>query len=232
MYPEPYFDKQILSKEHKEIKKTGFVVDTILAHDPNMSVYGLNITMGWPLPISLNSYEMLYRELMVLSSENAYVYPYAQTHMTLMTLVNFKKNRYPNEKTECIKTLVPEIISSSCLEAGLKPFMINIGPPVLLKSAAILPVLNFTREVLRLREKIAPLLNKAFSLKAEVPQNIHSTILRFLKNPSDTNAFIKKFESLAKNKIIGQAVINELSLTLETKPYMRDGINLHRFSLT
>jgi hypothetical protein len=43
--------------------------------------------------------------------------------------------------------------------------------------------------------------------------------------------FRAKIESMAVKHRIGEAVINELLLTSETKPYMRDGDVIHCFKL-
>ncbi|MBI4825206.1 MAG: hypothetical protein HY807_02105 [Nitrospirae bacterium] len=228
----------MLSKLHKEIRRDGFAPDFFLPIHPDMPVYGLNIAFGWPLPSPLKeSYEYLYRELLALGYD-IYVYPYHQTHVTVMTLVNFKKHQYPGEKVvEEIEKLVPDIIEllsrelSAGSESDIKTFKIDVGPPILFKSASILPIRNPDKTVYRLREKIALLMKDAFSLEVEVPQGVHSTILRFLKSPSDANVFIQKFESIAANTHMGEVTINELLLTSETKPYMRGGEILHRFRL-
>ncbi len=234
MYPEPYFDKKELSKEHDEIRRTGFEPDTFLPIQPDLPVYGLNIAMGWPFPARLKKpYEKLFHKLSSLGPD-IYVYPYNQTHITVMTIVNFKNHQYPGKEIKNIEKLVPKIIdivSKGLSGHEFKSFKINVGPPVLLKSAAILPILNPTKEVFRFREKIAPLLEDAFGLKVEVPRCVHSTIMRFLKYPPDVNRFIEQFELIAADTRMGESPINELLLTSETKPYMREGDVIHRFKL-
>jgi len=232
LYPEPYFDKEVLDKEHEEIRKNGFEPDTILITQTDLTVYGLNIAIGWPFPAPLKEpYEKFFHELSILGPDT-YLYPYANTHITVMTLVNFKEHQYPGEEVKEIKELVPEIFKLVSRELHeFKPFKIDMGPPVILKRAAIIPILNPTGEVLRFREKIRPLLENTLSLKVESPKGVHSTILRFLKCPPDVNGFIAKFESIAANTRMGEVAINELLLTSETKPYMRDGEILHHFRL-
>lgn len=230
-YPEPYFSKKELDEEYEEILKNGFEPDAFLSTQPDLPVYGLNLAIGWPFPELLkNYYTKLSRALAALSPD-VYVYPYSQTHITIMTLVNFKKNQRAEQE---FKKLIPEItklISLELFSLNFNSFKINFGPPVLLKRAAILRILNPTNEICRLREKIAPLLRDSFNLQVEIPHSIHSTILRFLKHPPDTREFIEKFETIAANTKLGQASINELLLTSETKPYMRDGKKLHSFRL-
>lgn len=236
MHPEPYFDKEKWNKLRKEIERDGFEPDTILPIQPDRPVYGLNITMGWPLPAPLKEpYEKLFHELSTLGPD-IYVYPYEQTHITVMTLVNFKNHQYPGKDVNEIKRLVPEIISLvsqglSALEQEFKPFSINVGPPVLAKSAAFLPILNATNEVCLLRKKIAPVLGDSLSLKVEIPRAVHSTIVRFVKRPDNVSKFMAKFESITANTHLGEATITEFLLTSETKPYMRGGEKLHVFQL-
>lgn len=240
MYPEPYFEREKLSILHEEIKRDGFKLDDFLPKYPDLPVYGLNIAFGWPLPDPLRkSYNSLYNELLTLGPD-VYVYPYHQTHVTVMTLVNFKKYRNPTiEKVRELGQLVPKIISiisreiSNNVRHEIKSFKIDVGPPVLLSNAVILPILNHTEEVFRFRKIITPL------LKDELPQEvifrnakfIHSTILRFIKQPSAVNKFMKKFELIAKSTKLGVATISELLLTSETRPYMRGGEKLHKFKL-
>ncbi len=208
---------------------------------PDLPVYGLNISFGWPLPDTLKEpYEELYYELLTLGPD-IYIYPYNQTHVTVITLVNFKKYENPTtEKVREFEELVPKIISlisrelSDDLGHEFKPFKIDVGWPVLLKNTAILPILNPRENVFLLREKIAPLLKDLFPreiIEFRDPKFIHSTILRFMKPPLDVKGFMATFESVAVKHRIGEATINELLLTSETKPYMRGGEKLHHFRL-
>lgn len=230
-YPEPYFSRKELDEEYEKIFKSGFEPDAFLSTQPDLPVYGLNLAIGWPFPELLkNYYTKLSRALAALGPD-VYVYPYSQTHITIMTLVNFKKNQRAEQE---FKKLVPKIINLISIELSLlnfQTFKIDIGPPVLLKRAAILPILNHRKEICRLREKIAPLLRNSLNLQVEIPRSIHSTILRFLKRPPNEREFIKKFESIAANLRLGEASINELLLTSEIKPYMRGGEKLYCFSL-
>ncbi|HRY82624.1 MAG TPA: hypothetical protein P5232_02905 [Candidatus Moranbacteria bacterium] len=213
-----------------------FEVDDFLPTNPDLPTYGLNIAFAWPLPENLRkAYEKLYKELSYFG-DNVYVYPYEKTHTTVMTLVNFKNHQNPsNEEIQKIKKIIPAIISivsEVLLRERIKPFKINIGSPILSKRAAYLPISNPTGEIFLLRKKVAQILEKKLSLKVEYNKDfIHSTIMRFYKIPSDTKKFINKFESIAKDNQIGSATINELLLTSETMPYMRNGEKIHVFSL-
>lgn len=234
MYPEPYYDRAHWLEAQDEILRNGFAPDYILPLQPDLPVYGLNIAMGWPLPVPLKeSYEKLFQDLLALGPD-IYVYPYEQTHITIMTLVNFKNHKNPKEEdVKEIKELSPKIIELISKELhNFKSFKVDIGWPVLFKSAAILPILNPTGEIFQLRKRLDRLLTESLSLTVEYPKDIiHSTFLRFLKKPTDPKRFMEKFESIAVNNCLGGAPINELLLTSETKPYMRGGEILHRFRL-
>jgi hypothetical protein len=155
-----------------------------------------------------------------------------------MTLVNFKDedNQNPShEKVGEIRELASNVVSllspifSPDSTLGLKPFKIDVGPPLLSWKAAYLPILNDGREVARLRAAASSILPR--SLLCNIPDVIHSTILRFISRPHEKQSFVTKFESIAEKFSLGQATIDEVLLTAETKPYMIGGEILHRFSL-
>lgn len=225
--------------KYDEIREDGFSVDLFCSKDLDCPTYGLNVSMAWPLPANLkDSYEKLRSELSKFG-EDVYVYPYEKTHVTVMTLVNFKDHQHPSiQEIQEIEELIPGIVStiSGVLENDLlgkmKPFEIEIGSPVLAKAAAYLPIANPSGEIFLLRNRIAPVIEKTFSLKvAHNKDFIHSTIMRFAKLPADQEKFIDKFQSIAERNHIGKTVIDEFYLTSETKPYMRGGEKVHTFRL-
>jgi hypothetical protein len=240
LYPAPYFDKKELSVNYESVRKEGFQIDLFLPHKKNSPVFGMNLAMAWPLPSSLKkAYKNLFIQLSTFSPI-VYAYPYEQTHITILTLLNFKKHTKPSWNDKKISKYIPEILEivSNELAKGsgneYKPFTIDVGWPILFKDAAILPILNPTGEVLRLRDNIVPLLKKKIPediLEIGVPQGIHTTVLRFLQPPTNPEKFIENFESMAKKHYIGEGVINEFLLTSETRPYMLDGERLHHFQL-
>jgi len=234
-YAAPYITETTWADLNREIESTGFVTDPFLQEEPKRPVYGLNLAFGWPLPHPLNTpYEELAKTLAKLDP-GLYVYPHKQTHVTVMTLVNFKDHQDPSQEevrtiqrvAQEVEALIPPILSN----LKLRPFRIDVGPPVLSSRAAFLPLLNPTQEVSRLREEVRHSLWEILSLKVTVPQAIHSTIVRFISVPSNAPAFVSSFESTVGNFRLGEATINEFILTAETKPYMIDGEILHRFIL-
>lgn len=248
MYPSRYINEQKYRQLQREIKANGFKQDTFLSVDPNYSVYGLNLAFGWPLPSHFKkTYEKLISALERISS-STYLYPYQQTHVTVLTIVNFKIHRDPTEQEICaFKNLESEIVtrfSSMFYDLKLKPFSIDVGPPVLSWKAAFLPILNPTQEISELRKRAIIELSHLRDDQAEhsaiknlLPENIelpdiiHSTFLRFLERPSDEKAFSKLFENTVFNFKFGEAKIEEFILTSETKPYMRGGDIIQRFKL-
>ena len=234
-YAAPYLDEKTWNELHKEIESVGFVSDSLFQEEPKPPVFGLNIAFGWPLPIPLKEpYERLSKVLSALNP-GLYVYPYKQIHVTVMTLVNFKDHPNPSQEevltiqkiADKVKSIIPPILS----DLQLKPFKIDVGPAVLSSRAAFLPILNPTQEVSRLREAGSSILPRSLLPNIIIPKAIHSTIVRFIKPPPDTPAFVSAFESTVKNFRLGEATINEFLLTAETKPYMIGGEILHRFNL-
>jgi len=181
-------------------------------------------------------------------SSITYIYPYQQTHVSVLTIVNFKAHRDPTEEKICtFKNLESEIISrfsSMFYDLKLKPFSIDVGPPVLSWKAAFLPILNPTQEILGLRKRAILELSYLRDDQAEnsaiknlllenikLPDIIHSTFLRFLERPSDEKAFLETFKTTVSNFKFGEAKIEEFIFTSETKPYMRGGDIIQRFKL-
>jgi hypothetical protein len=198
--------------------------------------------MGLPLPPRFKEYyARLERSLLNLDS-NIYVYPIEQVHITLLTIVNFKKYLPPSEEDlGSLEDLIPKIISlldplfSVNNNLRIKPFKVDFGPPVLSRCAAFLPIRNREREVIKLREAAArvlePYLLQTIKCKIEIPDLIHTTIFRFRKRPPDEKEFISKFDQIAPNFQLNEVVIQEIMLTAEIKPYMHDFEILYHFSL-
>ena len=248
MYPSRYINEQKYRQLQREIKANGFKQDAFLSVDPNYSAYGLNLAFGWPLPSHFKkTYEKLISALEKISS-STYIYPYQLTHVSVLTILNFKAHRDPTEQEICaFKNLEFEIISrfsSMFYNLKLKPFSIDVGPPVLSWKAAFFPILNPTQEMSGLRKRAILELSHLRDDQAEhsaiknlLPENIelpdiiHSTFLRFLERPSDEKAFSKTFETTVSNFKFGEAKIDEFILTSETKPYMRGGDIIQRFKL-
>jgi hypothetical protein len=218
----------------EEIRRDGFVGDPLLA-DLHAEFFGLNVAFAWPLPAPLRaSYEAMQARLAALDPA-AYVYPYAETHVTVATLVNFKQHPSPSPgERRRLFDLIPTIaaaLDGAC--EGVAPFPIEIGPPVLVRTAAFLPVLNPGGEVRRIREALAAALRRVDPALAElkVPTAVHSTVLRFRRPPADPAAFTARFLEIAKLVRLGPATVDAMLVTTETKAYMLEGEVVHHASL-
>jgi len=102
--------------------------------------------------------------------------------------------------------------------------------------AAIIPISNSTGEIARLRAQALQLIERDPALNPELlarglstPQIIHSTVMRFRKEPRNPGRLIDDFHAIAATAPLGEIEVNEIVLTEETKPYMREGKVLHRF---
>jgi len=213
-----HLPKELMEKMAAGLE-SGFVTD------PNCkrldeATYGLNLTVCWPLPFK-EMYEKIAKDL---SEDCVYVYPYEFTHVTIMTLVNFNKhfNSTEQEITE-LGLAIPSVIEAvNKVVKDMNPFTLDFGKPVLTNNAGIIPILNKTGEIKRIRgvELDLPEMN--------IPGIIHSTFVRFMETP-EKQAFIEKFNNAVQ--AFGETTVSELLLTSETKPYMRSGEVLHRFVL-
>jgi hypothetical protein len=228
-----------------EIETQGVVADKFLARDADCPTFGLNLACAWPFPDALReSYERMAQRFAALGS-CVYVYPFAFTHVTLVTFVSFSRHVRPAPELvstlegkvgEILETLAPLFAENS--PEQIKPFMLQPQRPVLSRAAVILPMLNPGGEVPRLRQRVLELLQRTAPLHREltergltVPGIIHSTVMRFVQPPPDLNVFLKAFDEIATNTKFPAISVAELLFTTETKPYMRGGDVLRRSRL-
>jgi hypothetical protein len=174
----------------QEIQADGFIQDELVGKEIDREVYGVNIACAWPLPTEMREiYEEMYEKLQEL--EGAYIYPYTQTHITIVTVINFKKRlnkikKYLDaEVLKLLKIRIENIVQH-------QPIKIFIDSPVLLKSAAFFPIYNPGGEIYAIRKEALNILtsdNRDYDL--DTPISIHSTILRFKEVPTDSAKFIQ-----------------------------------------
>ena len=230
MYPEPFFPAEAHRQAREEIRGLGFAPDAWLDR-LDVPVLGLNAALHWPLPAALReAYERLYAQLLRIAP-GAYVYPHAQTHVTVATLVSFKRHERPPESTrDAIHARLPRLAQLLDDAARrLSAFEIDIGPPVLVRSAAFLPILNPSGEIAAVRRHLADAL--AGDADLQIPQALHSTILRFREPPADVDAFLAAFDDVAREARLGRTLVDEILITTETHPYMMAGRIVHRSHL-
>ena len=259
MTPDNPFSPEKLAALRAEIKTHGLTIDKFLKDDADVATLGINLACAWPFPESLrDEYERMARRFAALGPW-LYVYPFEFTHMTLATFISFAKHVRPApelvKKLEAKTGKILEVISPLFSEAPSPPpslpmgervaegrvrgaFILQPQAPVLTRAAAILPMLNPGGEVQRLRQCVSELLQRNAPLHQElvelglsVPGIIHSTVMRFIQPPPDLNQFLAAFDEIAADTKFPAISVDELLLTSETKPYMRDGKALHKFKL-
>lgn len=228
-----------------EILRDGLLTDKFVGSDPDVPTFGLNLACVWPFPEAWRAgYERLAQRLGALG-DWLYVYPFAHSHVTLVTLVSFARHVRPTPETvRSLEARVPEIIAALSplltedSRDGLRSFQLQPEPPVLARGAGILPLVNPVGEVPRLRTRVRDLLQRNAPLHRElverglnVPGIIHSTILRFRQLPPELEQFLAAFDEIAAEVKFPPMDAGEILLTTETKPYMRGGEIRRRFAV-
>lgn len=230
----------------EEIRRDGLVADRFLGNDPEVPTFGLNLACAWPFPDAWREgYEQMARKLSALGPW-VYVYPFPCTHITLVTLVSFARHAHPApELVETLKRRIPVITAKlSPLFAEnsterIQPFTLQPQAPVLARGAGLLPMHNPDGEVARFRRRVTELIHANEPLHRElmecgfnVPGIIHSTVLRFVRPPADLERFLGAFDEIAAETKFPPMEVKEIVLTSETKPYMRGGEIVRRFTLS
>lgn len=194
-------------------------------------VLGLNVAFHWPLPEAFRGeYDRLRARLQALDP-GVYVYPFEQTHVTVATIVSFKRHERPDSDEERrILSLVQPLASRlDAIAAGIDAFTIDVGAAVLVPSAAFLSITNPTGEVTMIRQRLRS--DAALEAELQIPRAIHSTILRFRRAPADPPSFASAFSEIAQSVRFGTARVDELLVTTETRPYMMAGRIVHQTHL-
>ncbi|MDB9535781.1 hypothetical protein PN451_08010 [Dolichospermum planctonicum CS-1226] len=221
------FSEETRALFHQEIQEYGFIEDELVGREIDREVYGVNIACAWPLPIEIREiYEEMSEKLKDL--EGAYIYPYHQTHITIVTVINFKKRlnkikKYLDDETlKLLKRGIENIVRH-------KPIKIFIDSPVLLRSAAFLPIYNPSGEIYEIRQETLNILkgdHKDYDL--DTPISIHSTILRFQQVPTDSAKFLQRFAEITQKFSVVEGIVKEVYITEELKPYMKKGSILEK----
>jgi hypothetical protein len=223
----------------REIQKYGVVVDALLATDPDGPVFGFNLACAWPFPAPAAQFYRPIAARLPALDPGVYVYPERQTHVTILTFVNFSLHRRPEpERLAPLQSLLDPVRELIRPLLNGPAFELVLGPPMLTRKAAILPISDATGAIARIRHNVDAALAADKKLHAElvraglnVPEIIHSSIMRFKSEPRDLPKFLADFDQVAATAEPFPLVIDELLLTTETKPYMRAGEIVARFPL-
>jgi hypothetical protein len=234
-YPLPFLSAEELEGLSREIKERGFYVDPFVGAGLKQAVCGLNVAVAWPFPAHFQDrYQEIAGRLAALDA-NVYVYPFAATHITLLTIVSFKRYPMAPPQTEAeiaaIAPCVLEFLGTVHTPSG--PLAIDVGPPVLARTAAFFPIREPTGRLLAVRTQLVDFCRRQGGLVADasVPIALHSTVLRFRSPPDDREKFTTAFAAMARTAGLGRGMVDEVLVTLETKPYMRAGKVMGRVPL-
>jgi hypothetical protein len=224
----------------REILAHGIVVDALLGEEPDRPVFGFNLACAYPFPAAVARHYHPIAERLAALDPGVYVYPAWETHVTIVTFVSFYLHeRLEPERLAPLQSLINPV--RELIRPLLKGpvFKLVLGPPVLTRKAAILPILDATGAIARIRQTVRTALAADKTLHAElvrgglnVPEIIHSTIMRFKSEPRHLAKFLADFDEAAAAAEPFTVAIDELLLTTETKPYMRAGDVIHRFPLS
>jgi hypothetical protein len=239
---EDYFTRERLDLLRREIERDGIMPDEFLARDPDCPVFGLNLACAHPFPPAPAAAYLALASKLAGLDPAACVYPLEQTHVTIMTFLNFSLYRRPSpEKLAELRSWIGPVIDLARTwfdEAGARCFRLEFQPPALTRKAAILPIINPSGEIARLRRGMGEALrgDKAVCERVRqgglnVPGIIHSTVMRFREAPANLAGFTAGFDAVAAASVPFSADIREILLTVETRPYMRQGEIVHRFPL-
>ena len=215
------------------------MVDPFLATDPDGPVFGFNLACAWPFPAPAAGFYSPIAERLAALDSAVYVYPEWETHVTILTFVNFGLHKRPEpERLAQLQSLLNPVRALIRPLLERPAFELVLEPPVLTRKAAILPITDATGAIAHIRHSIGAAVAADKGLHAElvrgglnVPGIIHSTIMRFKREPNDLPKLLADFDQVAATTEPFPLAIDELLLTTETKPYMRAGDIVDRFPL-
>lgn len=223
----------------REILEHGLLEDEILAADPDGPVFGFNLACAYPFPESAAQAYRCIAERLAALGPSVDVYPQRQTHITIMTFVSFRLHRRVEaNRLAQLQSLIKPVCDLIRPLLKLPAFELILHPPVLTRKAAVLPISDAAGAVARIRQTVRAALAADKALHGElergglnVPGIIHSSIMRFKSKPANLSKFLADFDAVIPAIQAFPLNINELLLTTETKPYMREGAIVRRFPL-
>jgi hypothetical protein len=239
MLASDFFTSSRLKEMRDEIDREGFVADKFLANQPDCPVFGVNLACLYPFPPEIRlAYENLSEQLVGIDP-GVYVYPLWETHVTIVTFINFAQHISPTpQRVAGLQDLMTRVAAQIEREVVGEPFDLWMEQPVIARKAAILPLSDPSGAITRIRNRVTDSLARDPSLRTSleavglnVPPLVHSTIMRFKKVPEDARVFLSKFDEIARGVPRLPMRIDEVYITTETKPYMREGKICFRFPI-
>ncbi len=238
MLASDFFTPARLKEMRDEICSEGFAADKFLANQPDCPVFGVNLACLYPFsPEVKETYERLSAQL-GSADAGVYVYPMSETHVTIATFVNFAQHVSPTSERLAELNLLKDQLAAALqnASAGIYPFDLWMESPVISRKAAILPLSDPNNAIAEIRKRVVDNLAPSLRTRLEtlglnIPPLVHSTIMRFKKVPEDPQRFLSRFDEISRDVPRLKMTVNEIYITTETKPYMREGKIIHRFPL-
>eukprot|EP01137_Pigoraptor_chileana_P032252 Opistho-2@21340 len=218
-----------------------------LARDERPHVWGITLTALWPAPEAFQEAYAAFRAALVErlgdAGKSAYVYPQDALHVTVATLVSFRDSplsrpsttdaqqamELRNRTIEAWRTALSNAFSVPIFDQA--PFEVEIGRPILSPAAGYFSMSDVAGGISTIRDLVRratsdPVFQTsgcpqpAEKGNLSIPNIVHSTFLRFVSEPSDSDGFRKAFAECAEKWVPMRALVTGVTLTLEDAPFM------------
>ena len=156
-----------------------------------------------------------------------FVYPFEQTHVTLATVVDFRRSLgVPPVGRRSVRERSGRVVRRLAgILRYVKAFEIGFGQPVAGRRACFFEFSDPSGEVHRLRTQLRAV------APAGLPDIIHSTFARYRAAPHDPTEWLHGFDKLAGSVPAAFVRIEEILVVIETRPYLCSGEVISRHSL-
>lgn len=205
---------------------------------------GMVLVCSWPMPPDvLQAYERFRADLAAAMPSEAYVYPGSTLHCTVMTLRAFTAGPMDEAVRRTMRGLwSPVLRAARAMEAWpAGPFSLRLGPPTLEGAAGIFRYEDVDGAVGRMRGCLREAVRAAGGCAAEgldwsqamplpgtpegqiapqVPNIVHSTVLRWIAEPPDREAAKVAFDGVAKSWQPVNITVPRVTAVWEDVPYM------------
>lgn len=227
-----------------EIETEGFHEDSILIHQHDSPVCGVNVACAYPLPEPFKSRYSTFAAKINAHCPFAYAYPIQSTHITIATLIDFTQTfdataarlqSVQDLRVALLKVLRPQFKS---LRHKFGQIVLVSERPLISRNAVIIPFqdplnsLNWLRRcILSAIKSDAKLYQKALDNGFEIPNITHATVIRFIAKSQNINNDLKTLTDICKEIDIFKIVIDTILFTHELTPYMQNGTIMESFEL-